>query len=391
MDWQNFANPFLSFKDMRQYTGKKIGLVLILLAGIFACSKKEAAEKDNNTGAAADRKAVLIQLADEIIIPSYANFKLKLDVMVSKTNAFGNAPTVTSLQELRTAWVDAYKEWQKVEILDFGPAEMYVLRGYMNIYPANVTKITANIAAGNANLDLPTNYTASGFPGLDYLINGAGNNDAEIVAFYTAPTDGAKRIAYLKTLAVKMSAIFNQVSADWNGAYRETFVNKTTIDASSPFSSLVNGYVRSYESAIRSGKFGIPSGAMENGTVSPQNVEAYYKKDISLTLAKTAHQAAIDFFNGKSVKSGTEGPSLKTYLNSLPSSTTLAAGINAQFAATTQKLNAINTENLSSVVQNNNQQMIDVYNEMHKSVPLLKVDMTSAMSISISYTDNDGD
>jgi len=366
--------------------------VLILLAGIFACSKKEAAEKDNtNTGASADRKAVLIQLADEIIIPSYANFKLKLDVMVSKTNAFGNAPTVTSLQELRTAWVDAYKEWQKVEILDFGPAEMYAIRGYMNIYPANVTKITANIAAGNANLDLPANYTASGFPGLDYLINGAGTNDTEIVAFYTSPTDGAKRIAYLKNIAAKMSAMFGFVSAEWNGAYRETFVNKTTIDASSPFSSLVNGYIRSYESAVRSGKFGIPSGAMENGTVSPQNVEAYYKKDISLTLAKTAHLAAIDFFNGKSVKSGTEGPSLKTYLNSLPSSTTLAAGINAQFAATTQKLNAINTENLSSVVQNNNQQMIDVYNEMQKLVPLLKVDMTSAMSISISYTDNDGD
>ncbi len=376
---------------MRQYTGKKIGLVLILLAGIFACSKKEAAEKDNNTGASADRKAVLIQLADEIIIPSYANFKLKLDVMVAKTDAFGDAPTTASLQQLRTAWVDAYKEWQKVEILDFGPAEMYAIRGYMNIYPANVTKITANIAAGNANLDLPANYTASGFPGLDYLINGAGTNDTEIVAFYTSPTDGAKRIAYLKNIAAKMSAMFGFVSAEWNGAYRATFVNKTTIDASSPFSALVNGYIRSYESAVRSGKFGIPSGTMLNGTVSPQNVEAYYKKDISLTLAKTAHQAAVDFFNGKSVKSGTEGPSLKTYLNSLPSSATLAASINTQFAATIQKLNAINTENLGSVVQNNNQQMIDVYNEMQKSVRLLKVDMTSAMSVTITYTDNDGD
>ncbi len=42
-------------------------------------------------------------------------------------------------------------------------------------------------------------------------------------------------------------------------------------------------------------------------------------------------------------------------------------------------------------VQTNNQAMKDVYTEMQKAVRLLKVDMTSAMSITITYTDNDGD
>ena len=35
--------------------------------------------------------------------------------------------------------------------------------------------------------------------------------------------------------------------------------------------------------------------------------------------------------------------------------------------------------------------MIDTYNELQKAVRMLKVDMTSAMSITITYTDNDGD
>lgn len=371
--------------------GKKFGLIALLLVGIFACSKKDSAEKEKNDGASSDRQIMLTRLADEIIIPSYANFKIKLDILTSKSNAFSTTPTVQTLQELRVAWVDAYKEWQKVEVFEFGPGEQYVIRGYFNIYPANLTNINANIASGVANLDLPLNFSAQGFPALDYLINGLGATDVEILTYYTSATDATQRVNYLKSVVAKMNNIFGMVNAEWNGSYRSNFINKSGVDASSSTSAVVNGFVHNYERTIRSGKFGIPSGSMLNGTVSPTKIEAYYKQDISLTLAKIAHQASIDFFNGKSVKTGTEGPSLKTYLSSLPNGAVLANEIIAQFNITTQKLNAITTENLSSVVQNNNQLMVNVYTEMQKSVKLLKVDLTSAMSITISYTDNDGD
>ena len=375
---------------MIRFAGLRLGLVVVMAAAFFACSKKGDPQKEDS-GSAADRKAVLVNVTENIVIPSYNNFKTKLDLLVSKTNDFTDAPTTVSLGELRSAWVNAYVEWQKVELLEFGSADRYSLRSYFNIYPANETSIAANIASGTANLDIASNFTAQGFPAIDYLINGLGNTDDVIVSYYTTEADAAKRKAYLKSIISKMNSVFTTVNTEWNGAYKETFINKTGTDASSSTSAMVNGYVRSYERTIRSGKFGIPSGVMLNGTVSPQNVEAFYKKDISLTLAKTAHQAAIDFFNGKSVKNGVEGPSLKTYLTALNSASTLPQTIIGQFNATTLKLNAIPTENLSSVVQANNQQMIDVYNEMQKSVKLLKVDMTSAISITITYTDNDGD
>jgi len=375
---------------MIRFAGLRLGLVVVMAAAFFACSKKGDPQKEDS-GSAADRKAVLVNVTENIVIPSYNNFKTKLDLLVSKTNNFTDAPTTVSLGELRSAWVNAYVEWQKVELLEFGSADRYSLRSYFNIYPANETSIAANIASGTANLDIASNFTAQGFPAIDYLINGLGNTDDVIVSYYTTEADAAKRKAYLKSIISKMNSVFTTVNTEWNGAYKETFINKTGTDASSSTSAMVNGYVRSYERTIRSGKFGIPSGVMLNGTVSPQNVEAFYKKDISLTLAKTAHQAAIDFFNGKSVKNGVEGPSLKTYLTALNSASTLPQTIIGQFNATTLKLNAIPTENLSSVVQANNQQMIDVYNEMQKSVKLLKVDMTSAISITITYTDNDGD
>lgn len=168
-----------------------------------------------------------------------------------------------------------------------------------------------------------------------------------------------------------------------------------SLNASCSTSKLVNGYVLNYERFVRSGKFGIPSGAMTNGTVAPDKVEAYYKKDISLTLAKTAHQASIDFFNGKSVKTGQEGPSLKTYLNSLgakdsSTGTSLVDIINKQFETVNQQLTALKP-NLQDEIKTNNAAVVEVYTRMQKAIRMLKVDMTTAMSITITYTDNDGD
>ena len=192
-----------------------------------------------------------------------------------------------------------------------------------------------------------------------------------------------------------MNTLLTKVMGDWKDTYREEFTTKTGVDIGSPLGQLVNGYVLHYERYIRSGKFGIPSGAMLNGIVSPDKVEAFYKKDISKQLAQAAHQAVVDFFNGKSVVTGQEGPSFKTYLTALgakDSSTgmSLAQLINQQFEASTQKVNALKP-NLYEEVKTNNAAMIQVYTEMQKAVRMLKVDMTAAMSIVITYTDNDGD
>jgi hypothetical protein len=64
--------------------------------------------------------------------------------------------------------------------------------------------------------------------------------------------------------------------------------------------------------------------------------------------------------------------------------------VNTQFTEANNKINAL-PNNLYEVVNTNNQAMIDTYNAIQSAVRMLKVDMTSAMSISITYTDTDGD
>ncbi|GAB4032705.1 imelysin family protein [Spirosoma jeollabukense] len=386
---------------MAHFKWKQIGFACAFVGALWACggssSDTPAPTPTNPTDqASSDRKAMLTNIADNIIVPSYANFKMKFDLMLTKSDAFAAKPDKASLTDLRQAWVDAYTEWQKVELFDVGPAEQNTLRNFFNIYPTDVTGIEAYLTAGTGAFDVPASYPKQGFPALDYLINGLGTTDDAIVARYTTAADAAKRIAYLKRLTTQMNTQFSSVYTAWTtGGYRDTFINCTALNAGCSTSKLVNGYVLNYERYLRSGKFGIPSGAMSNGTVSPDKVEAYYKKDLAVTLAKTAHQASVDFFNGKGVKTGQEGPSLKTYLNSLgakdsSTGTSLVDIINKQFEAVNQQLTTLKA-NLSDEIKTNDAAVVLVYTQMQKAVRMLKVDMTTVMSITITYTDNDGD
>src|SRR5688572_5590705 len=321
-------------------------LTFILVVILSSCGgSDEPSPVDDDSK---DREAILIHWADNIIKPSYNNFSPKLDVMVTKAEAFTASPNNASLLEFRSAWLTAYTEWQNVELFEFGPADKYTLRNFFNIYPTDVNGIAASINDPSINLDLPASYARQGFPALDYLINGTGNDDAAILQYYTTDADATKRLAYVDKVVSRMATLLSNVVTEWNGAYRDTFVASTGLDIGSSMGAVVNAYVLYYERYIRSGKIGIPAGVIGTmvGTPYPEKVEAYYKRDISKSLVKTAHQAVIDFFNGKSINGGTEGPSLKSYLDGLDakdtsSGTLLSTIINNQFSSINNKVDLL--------------------------------------------------
>ena len=380
---------------MLRFLWLKVSICCVISLVLCYCVGKHQAPEDTPYPIApnTDRAAVLKQMADEIVIPGYANFKVKLDAMTSKAEQFVASPDTIALKDFRQSWVEAYLEWQKVEAFNFGPADMFATKMFFNIYPTSVSAINANIASGTANIEVSGSFAAQGFPALDYLLNGlAGSNDS-IVGYYTSASDAPQRKAYLQKLTAQMQLKFNQVNNEWL-SYRDKFVASTGLTASSSLSLVVNGYVSHFEKYIRAGKFGIPAGALTN-IKSPEKVEAFYQKDISQQLAKTAIQASIDFFNGKSVKTGIEGASLKNYLDGIGAKDSqtgngLATTINAQLITAITLVRALDA-NFYNVMSTDNQKMLDVYSALQAVVRLLKVDMTSAMSITITYTDNDGD
>jgi hypothetical protein len=370
---------------------KKIFLFISLISLTYACSSS-----DNNDGSTTDnydRTTMLTYWADNIIIPSYEDYDNKMQTLTSNVTNFTTTPSEVNLQLARASWINAYKAYQKVTMFYVGKALEINLKEATNTYPTDAVEIENNIANGNYNLDLLSQFSKQGFPALDYLLNGLGSTDIDIVSFYSTNANANKYKQYLLDVTNKLKANSNSVVTDWNGPYRNTFISSNGNAVSSSVNKMTNLFVKNLEKDIRSGKIGIPAGIFSSGTLFPEKVEAFYKKDISKELLNIAIQSQQDFFNGKNFNSTATGPSLKSYLdyvNAVRSGQNLSDIINNQFSSSYTANNLLNN-NFSSQITTENSKMLNAYDVLQQNVVYVKLDMMQALNITIDYVDGDGD
>ncbi len=381
---------------------RKIWGMVLVMTLIWACSSDNGSgsgmsdDVDPGPGTAAEtfaRGPMLANWADNIIVPAYTDFSQKLTGLSVGLETFKAEGSEANLLALRTAWLEAYKAWQHIDMFEIGPAEAVGLRLNLNSYPSDTTIIESNASKGTYDLKLPSNRVAKGFPALDYLINGLGETDTAIVAKLGSETAKTTYLAYMDAILNDMRELSDQVLSDWQQGYRDTFVNNDGASATASVDRFVNDYIFYYEKFLRAGKMGIPLGVFSGNTL-PGNLEGYYDNDVSKALFLEGLNASQDFFNGKHFASEGKDKSLATYLdalNAVKGGEDLTKIINEQFDTAREQVTALGT--FREEIENNDppSNMLLAYDEVQRIVPLLKVDMVSAMSISIAYVDSDGD
>ncbi|MGO4820882.1 MULTISPECIES: imelysin family protein [unclassified Flavobacterium] len=371
---------------------KKLFIFFSALITIVACSSSD--NSDGTTGGSNyDRKVLLTNWADNIIIPSYVNYQAKVEILAANISTFNAATTEVNLQAVRTSWLEAYKAYQYVAIYSFGKSEEINLKESANTYPTSASGIEANITAGTYNLALLSQFDKQGFPALDYLINGLGNTDAVIMTYYSTNANATKYKKYLTDVTTRLKTNVDTVLADWNSGYKATYIANSGTSVSSSVNITTNNFVKNLEKNVRSGKLGIPSGALSSGVTFPEKVEAYYKNDVSKELLNTAIKASQDFFNGKHFNSATTGEGLKSYLdylNTVRSGEKLSTIINNQFA-TIFTVNATLNNSFSNQIAIDNTKMLSAYDALQQNIVYTKLDMMQALNITIDYVDGDGD
>ncbi|MET6990133.1 imelysin family protein [Sediminicola arcticus] len=373
---------------------KKVVLITLCVVLFWACSSDgtDDIQKSNPTEVSFDRGAMLSNWADNIIIPSYEAFSVEMTNLNVAFVQFKEDRSAANLEFFRASWLDTYKMWQRVSMFEIGPAESAGLRLNMNIYPTNTQKIDDYLVSGNYDLSLSSNRDAKGFPALDYLINGLGETDTDIVARF-ATSDENGLLSYTEAVLLDMTTLSNSVLEGWKNGYRDVFVSNDGASSTASVDRYVNDYIFYFEKFLRAGKMGIPLGVFSGSTL-PKNLEAYYKSDVSKELFLEGLAAVQDFFNGKYFGSTTTGESLASYLdvlNSVKDGEDLNAVINAQFNIAREAVTGLSSFRIE--IENNNPPtlMLSAYDEVQRAVPLLKVDMVSAMSISVDFVDADGD
>ncbi|MEQ9280855.1 MAG: imelysin family protein [Balneola sp.] len=339
-----------------------------------------------------DRKAILENWADNIIIPALSDFSEKTESLKTAGNSFAENPNQQALESLRDEWKAGYLALQHVSMFETSKTMEIRYRNNLNIYPVDTAEVKENINQGNYNLKLPSEIDQQGFPTLDYLLYGLAGNEDEILSFYTSGENSSDYRNYVVDLVNRIDSLTDVVLNDWNSGFRDEFVNNSGNGANSSIDMMVNDFIFYYEKNLRAGKIGIPAGVF-SGTPLPQNVEGFYSGEFSKELFMESLTATQNFFNGKHFNSETSGLSLSDYLdflNSIKNGTDLTQLINQQFELSRNKAENMNSS-FADQVEIDNSLMLQTYDELQKNVILLKVDMLQALNINVDYVDADGD
>ncbi|MEX2435517.1 MAG: imelysin family protein [Balneolaceae bacterium] len=368
---------------------KKFAALIVTVFLVWSCTE------DGPSGPNVDdfdREAILTNWADHIIIPSFTAFSESADQLQSNASAFTEEPTLQNLETLRNSWQSAYLAFQHVSMFEMGTAMQIRFRDNLNIYPTDTGEIENNIQSGDYNLELPSLTDSQGFPALDYLLYGLGENDSEILSFYTTDSNAENYRIYLTDLTQRINALTNQVLESWTSGYRDEFVSNTGNGANSSLDMMVNDYIFYYEKLLRAGKIGIPAGVFSGSPLS-SHVEGFYSGEFSKSLFMESLNAAQNFFRGTHFGSSETGESLQSYLGFLETmkdGESLASLINNQFNVARQEAQGLN-DNFAEQVESDNTKMLSTYDELQKNVVFMKVDMLQALNINVDYVDADGD
>ncbi len=370
---------------------KRFLVAIAFLAVVYACSESDDSTTETNDDSF-DRTAMLVNWADNIIIPGYEQFVLDATNLSSNSGIFSQTLSIEDLELLRTVYKEAYVTFQKVAMFEIGQAETLRFRDRMNTYPTNISEIEDLISTGNPDFSLPSTNDAQGFPAIDYMLYGVGENDTEILDFYTTHPNAEKNRDFLNALTTNVFVLARNVRDSWIGDFRDDFVANDGAAANASVDKLTNDFIFYYEKSLRAGKIGIPAGVFSNGPL-PNTVEALYAQDFSKTLALEALNASEGFFRGRSFNGSQTEPSYVAYLNflnTIKNGEDLSGLITAQFATAKNSLNTLDAS-FENQIQTDNSKMLQAYDELQRNVILLKVDMLQALSINVDFVDADGD
>ncbi len=354
-------------------------IVLCLLLGFVACKKEQPSDTTEDNPF--DKGALLTNMSDALVIPTYSAMVVKCDSLVMAVNSFTTSPNESQLQQLRGVFSRTYMQYQTASIFGFGPAEDLNVRTNCNVFPTDTIKINNNIVKGTWNLDAATNTAAKGFPAIEFLLYGFNASSAQIISWYT----NTNRTKYLVELTKSIQSVFQQINSEWKNTYRSSFTSQLGTDIGSPIGYLVNqlNFELDY---LKNAKIATPVGLRSDGIPHPDNCEGFYAgKSVPFALATLD---AIEM-----VYRGGQGIGFDDYLDHLGvtnGNDRLTVLITNQFTKCREKLSAI-PDPMSSHVISDKAVLEAAYKELVQLLVYLKTDLPSALGVVITYQDGDGD
>lgn len=176
------------------------------------------------TGAATfDDRAVVIDFADQVAVPTYASLATRAAMLDADVGALAAAPDGDALAAAQAAWRATRQPWEQSEAFLFGPVESQGIDPTLDTWPLNRNDLEAVLASGDpltpAYVDaLPP--TQTGFHAIEYLLFGDDGDK-------TAADLTGRELDYLQAITDKLAADAQRLADSWTTgtpAFRDVFV-----------------------------------------------------------------------------------------------------------------------------------------------------------------------
>lgn len=367
-------------------------LIIASLFTIFSCGKNE--EPTDSFG----KKEMFTNYANNLILPAYNAYGTALTDLQTAVTDFNSSPDLTKLTTLQDAFLVAYEKWQSCEMYEkTEPANDEMALENTNFYPTRKDSIEAYISRNqNTTTFIKSKIkTDKGLPAIEYLLFSRTLTSQQILDRFTTNTNAGSYKIYLTSLVSNVLEVQTNIVNKWNATYKEIFINNIGTDAASSFSSMANTIAQCTDDLKRH-QIGIPSGYSGNvATVNtiPTAVQAYYSNKSINYILHTLNNMK-DVMYGRNSITSVDGKGLYDYVKTL--NVTSSFGGNLEDEIITQIDVCIAKTNdcapdFSATIVNDKAKADALFLETKKLLILMKADLPSALGVTISYTDSDGD
>ena len=315
---------------------------------------------------------------ENLILPYISNLVTNTAILNQATEIFTTTPNEANLTSLRNAWKEVAISFSKVQIGNLGDIQTSAV--YLSIYSwdANESKIEEFLATSTPISEseiISLSAKARGLAAIEYLI--FENDAARTISLFS----NQRRKDFLFSLGKNIVSKINSLDNQWK-EYSTNFNNNTSTGINGSINFIVNQMNFLLEN-VRRFKVGEPAGIENSSTIDVSLLQAD-KSEISLEMIKENIASIKTAYYGN-----TEG--LDDYVSSISKNEDVNEAIANTFSAIENNIASLSNSSLKNAITANNSQVTELHENIKDLIILIKVDVASILSITVTFTDNDGD
>lgn len=343
--------------SFRYYSLDKISFLLLLCFSL-ACNPAQKRAFDKNE--------MVANITEYVILANYQAFAMSAAEFYEQTLAFKKENTTENLLALQAKWEEMYGLWKKCEFANFGLAKdknfMYDIN-FNELRTKLITNVLSSKQEINQQYIQSLGSAAKGLPAIGFLLF---DKDKMLTDKKTSP----RALSYLEMMAKYLEDKSQALYDEWKNDYQKKFLKN---EDNSSVNILANQLLALAENLASKRIDQLAKQLADSSRLSRYERITNKKEFIIASL-----EVIGDAFNGG------KGIGFDDYLNSLGAKFTnqsLSSKIKEQIKKIQIAISYIDSMEKAKQAEE----------EMKKLLILIRTDMFSALSISVSFTDADGD